>query len=225
MLVPFGTHVRDRDGKSVATVSRLVLHPESRQVVALVVQQGIVDRREIVAPLNVVAKLENDEVRLTLAASELAGRDLFDAPDLRPMPDHWPMPAGFDQRSFFLVPDAWTAAVLPFQLTSPAASGTPAWIPDAPERRREPAIAPSTAVYDNAGQRIGEVEAVDLDPASRRVTRIVVRRGRLFRTETTVPAGVIASVTDARITLRTPADELKKLERGVRGELGRAPAA
>ena len=70
-----------------------------------------------------------------------------------------------------------------------------------------------------------EVEAVDLDPASRRVTRIVVRRGRLFRTETTVPAGVIASVTDARITLRTPADELKKLERGVRGELGRAPAA
>ena len=54
------------------------------------------------------------------------------------------MPAGFDQRSFFLVPDACTATMLPFQLTSPAASGTPAWIPDpdAPERRREPAIAP-----------------------------------------------------------------------------------
>jgi len=33
MLVAFGTHVRDRDGKSVGTVSRLVLHPESRQVV------------------------------------------------------------------------------------------------------------------------------------------------------------------------------------------------
>ena len=162
-----------------------------------------------------------------MAASELAGLDLFDAPNLRPMPDHWPMPAGFDQRSFFLVPDACTATMLPFQLTSPAASGTPAWIPDpdAPERRREPAIAPSTAVYDNAGQPIGEVEAVDLDPASRRVTRIVVRRGRLFRTETTVPAGVIASVADDRITLRTPADDLKKLERGIRGELGRAPAA
>src|ERR1700730_9800018 len=34
MLVPFGTHVVDRDGKSVGTVSRLILHPQSQQVVA-----------------------------------------------------------------------------------------------------------------------------------------------------------------------------------------------
>jgi sporulation protein YlmC with PRC-barrel domain len=45
MLVPFGTHVRDKDGMSVGTVSRLVLHPDSRQVVALVVRQGVRDRR------------------------------------------------------------------------------------------------------------------------------------------------------------------------------------
>ena len=43
------------------------------------------------------------EVRLSLSASELAGFDLFGAPSLKPMPDHWPMPAGFDLRSFFLV--------------------------------------------------------------------------------------------------------------------------
>src|SRR5207244_10682452 len=120
-----GAYGRDRGGEAVGTGSGLARHPESRQVVALVVQQGIVDRREIVAPLNVVAKLENDEVRLTLAASELAGRDLFDAPDLRPMPEHWPMPAGFAQRSFFLVPDASTAAVLPLPLTSAQAPGPP----------------------------------------------------------------------------------------------------
>jgi hypothetical protein len=34
MLVPFGTHVLDKDDKSVGTVSRLVLHPESREVSA-----------------------------------------------------------------------------------------------------------------------------------------------------------------------------------------------
>ena len=80
-------------------------------------------------------------------------------------------------------------------------------------------------MYDNAGQRIGEVEAVDLDPASRRITRVVVRRGKLFRRETTIPAGVIASVADDRITLGVGADEVKKLERGVPGQLGTAPAA
>jgi len=227
MLVPSGTHVRDREGKSVGTVSRLVLHPESREVAAIVVQQGVFDRREVVVPLNKVASFEGDEVRLDLRASELAGFGLFNAPSLEPMPDHWPMPAGFDQRSFFLVPDAWHAAVLPFQLTSPAVSGTPAYIPDpdAPQERPEPAIAAGTSVYDNAGQRIGEVEAVDLDPASRRITRVVVRRGKLFRRETTIPAGVIASVADDRITLGVGADDVKKLERGVPGQLGTAPAA
>jgi len=119
MLVPSGTHVRDREGKSVGTVSRLVLHPESREVAAIVVQQGVFDRREVVVPLNKVASFEGDEVRLDLRASELAGFGLFNAPSLKPMPDHWPMPAGFDQRSFFLVPDAWHAAVLPFLPTSP----------------------------------------------------------------------------------------------------------
>ena len=31
MLVPFGTHVLDRDGKSVGTVNSLVLHPDTQQ--------------------------------------------------------------------------------------------------------------------------------------------------------------------------------------------------
>ena len=40
------------------------------------------------------------------------------------------MPAGFDMRSFFLVAgDGWTESVLPFVLTSPTSSGTPAFIP------------------------------------------------------------------------------------------------
>jgi sporulation protein YlmC with PRC-barrel domain len=223
MLVPFGTHVLDKDGKSVGTVSRLVLHPESREVTAIVVHQGIVNRREIVVPLSKVASF-GDEVRLNLSASELAGFDLFGAPSLKPMPDHWPMPAGFDLRSFFLVGgDGWTAAVLPFVLTSPTVSGTPAYIkdPDAPEGVLEPAIAASTPVYDNAGQRIGDVEGMEIDPASGRITRVIVRRGVIFRRETAIPASVIASVGD-RITLSVGADEVKKLERPIVGEPGPA---
>jgi uncharacterized protein YrrD len=214
MLVPFGTHVVDRDGKSVGTVSRIVLHPDTQQVVALVVQQGIVDRREIVIPLNKVASFR-DQVRLTLSASELAAVDLYDAHALRPMTDRWPMPAGFDMRSFFLVAgNGWTESVLPFVLTSPTVSGTPAFIsdPDAPETAREPALAKATPVYDNAGQHIGDVEGVELDPASGRITRVIVRKGRLFGRETAIPAGVIASVADDRITLNVTADIARKLE-------------
>ena len=224
MLVPFGTHVRDKDGKSIGTVSRLVLHPESRQVVALVVRQGVLDRREIVVPIRMVERA-GDEVRLTLRAAELDSLDLFGTPALRPMPDQWPMPMGFDLRSFFLVAgDGWTEATLPFVLTSPAVSGTPAFIPDpdAPEGVKEPTIAAATPVVDNAGRRVGEVKGVELEPASGRITRILVREGTLFRRETPIPAGLIASVGD-RITLSVSADEVKKLEPRYVSEPGTAP--
>jgi sporulation protein YlmC with PRC-barrel domain len=150
-----------------------------------------------VVPLSKVASF-GDEVRLTLSASELAGFDLFGAPSLKPMPDHGPMPAGFDLRSFFLVKD-----------------------PDAPEGVLEPAIAASTPVYDKAGQRIGDVESMEIDPASGRITRVIVRRGVIFRNETAIPARVIASVGD-RITLSVGADEVKKLECPLVGEPGPA---
>jgi uncharacterized protein YrrD len=218
VFVPFGTHVVDRNGKTVGTVSRLVLHPETREVVALVLQQGVLDRREVVIPLNKVATF-GDEVRLALSASEVAGVHLYDPHPLRAMPDQWPMPAGFDLRSFFLVAgDGWTEAVLPFVLTSPSVSGVPAYIPDAgaPEAVREPAIARGTPVHDNAGEHLGDVEGVDLDPASRRITRLHVRKGRLFRAETAIPAGVVASVADDRITLSVRADVVKKLTPGER---------
>lgn len=226
MFVPFGTHVIDRNGKTVGTVSRLVLHPQTREVVALVVQQGLLDRREVVIPLNKVAAF-GDEVRLVLSASELASVDLYDSHALRPMPDHWPMPAGFDLRSFFLVAgDPWTESVLPFVLTSPSVSGVHAYIPDADglEAAREPAIARGTPVYDNAGEHVGDVEGVDLDPASRRITRVHVKKGRLFRTETAIPAGLIASVAENRITLSVNADVVRKLEPAARSATSFGPS-
>jgi len=173
MLVPFGTPVVDRNGKSVGTVSRLVLHPDTRRVVALVVQQGIVDRREVVVALNKVIA-----------------------------------------SSFFVVAgDDWTESVLPFVLVSSAASG---FIPEpaVPERARKPVIAKATPVHDAGGQLVGDLDGVELDPASARITRVRVRQGRLFRRELAIPAGVIASVAEDRITLSVRADVVKKLEPG-----------
>jgi len=214
MLVPFGTRVVDSTGKGVGTVSRLVLHHASRQVSGVVVHQGIFDRREIVVPVGKVSAF-GEEVRLSLRASELAGLDLFHSPALQVMPDHWDMPMGFDQRDFFLVGgDGWTEAVLPFETTSPSVSGTRAYVrdPDAADEPVEPDIAAGMHVYDREGRRVGDVEAVELDQTSGRITRIVVRRGFLFGSETTIPASLIASVTD-RITLSSGPDATKKLEK------------
>ena len=214
MLVPFGTRVVDSAGHAVGTVRRLILHRDSREVAGLVVHQGVLNQRNIVVPLGKVASFGN-EVRLQLRAAELAGLDLFQGEALQAMPDHWAMPAGFDQREFFLVGGGgWTEAMLPFETTSPAVAGTPAYVRDrdtVPEPA-EPDIAAGMHVYSSDGHRVGDVEAVEVDQASGRITRIVVRRGHLFGTETSIPASLIASVSD-RITLGAESDAAKKLER------------
>ncbi len=213
MLVPFGTRVVDKNGKGVGTVSRVVLHSGTRQASGLVVHQGVLDRRQIVVPIAKVARF-GDEVRLTLSASDLAGLDLYNAESLQLMPDQWEMPVGFDQREFFLIGgDGWTEAILPFERTSATVSGTPAIVKDSdtPAEPREPVIAAEEEVFDKAGQKVGEVAGVELDPASGRIVRIIVRRGTLFREETAIPASLIAKA-GGRITLSASADEVKKLE-------------
>ena len=214
MLVPFGTRVVDNNGEAVGTVSRLVLHGQSRQVAGLVVHQGVLNRREVVVPIGKVAAFD-EEVRLTLRAPELDGLDLFHSARFQSMPDHWEMPVGFDQRDFFLVGgDGWTEAVLPFETTSPTVSGTRAFVrdQDTSAEPEEPDITAGMHVVDRDGERVGDVDAVEIDPASRRIARIRVRRGFLFSTETIIPASVVGAVTD-RIELNISAEAVKKLER------------
>ncbi len=214
MLVPFGTRVVDSNGKGVGTVSRLVLHVQSREVAGVVVHQGVFDRREVVVPIAKVAAF-GDEVRLALRASELEGLDLFHSERLQSMPDHWQMPVGFDQRDFFLVGgDGWTEALLPSERTSPAVSGTDAFVHDVDSAAEadEPDIATGMPVIDTNGERIGDVEAVEIDEATGRITSLRVRHGFLFTTETRVPASMIRAVTDC-IALNATAEAVKKLER------------
>jgi sporulation protein YlmC with PRC-barrel domain len=215
MLVPFGTKVVDADGKAVGTLKHLVLHPQSRQVVGFVVHHGLLKRREVVVPLGKVAAF-GEEVRLALHADEIDGLELFHAPHYQVMPDHWEMPLGFDQRDFFLVGGLdWAGGELPFEMTSPTVSGTPRFIVDpAPaEGQQEQDVAVGTHVYDSAGQRVGDVESVEFDQVSGKISRITIKRGFLFHTEVTIPASMIGSIS-GHIALNIDAATVKSLEPG-----------
>ena len=213
MLVPFGTRVVDADGKAVGTVRHIVLHPDTRQVDGVVVHQGVVKSRELVVPIDKIASA-GPPVRLALRAADLETLPFFRGQHLRPMPDHWNMPVGFDERDFFLVGGSgWAEATLPFTPTSSAVSGTPAYVEDRDSVRdaEEPDIAAGMQVYDSLGQHVGNVESISFDPATDKITWIAVKRGHLFAREATIPASVIQSVTD-RVTLNAPAQSLRRLE-------------
>src|SRR5919108_2998752 len=209
MLVPFDTTVVDSDGKPVGTVKHLVLHPQSRQVASLIVHRGILSRHDVVVPLAKVAAF-GEEVRLTLRADELDSLERFHAPNYRVMPDHWEMPLGFDQREFFLIGTAgWVETELPFETTSPTVSGTPRFIADpVPAQDQEgPDITAGMQVYDSAGQRIGEVEAVAFDPASGQISQLTLKHGFVSRKEITIPASMIGAISD-RIVLTVDAESV-----------------
>lgn len=213
MLVHFGTIVVDSHGHPVGTVRHVVLHAESRQVDGVVLHQGVVRTRDLVVPIGKIADAGRP-IRLNMPASQLDTLPLFRPEHLRPMPDHWDMPAGFDERSFFLVGGgSWAEATLPFTATSPAASGTPAYVrdKDSVEDEQEPDIAIGMRVYDNTGRHVGDVDSISIDQTSDTIAWITVRRGPLFGRETTVPASLIASVTD-RVTLNAPSQAVKRLE-------------
>jgi sporulation protein YlmC with PRC-barrel domain len=213
MIVPFGTRVLDSEGKAVGTVRYVVLHQDTRQVDGFVVHQGVMKSRELIVPISKIANA-GETIQLTLRASDLETLPLFHGQNLRPMPDHWEMPVGFDERDLFMVGGSgWTEASLPFMQTSPTVSGTPAYVEDKDSVRdpEEPDIAAGMPVYDSMGQRVGDVESISIDPVSDRITWIVVRRGHLFARERTIPASLIKSVTD-RITLNASAQAVKQLE-------------
>jgi sporulation protein YlmC with PRC-barrel domain len=213
MHIAFGARVVDSEGKAVGTVRYVVLHPDTRQVDGIVVHQGVLKSREMVVPMARVARADQP-IQLTLKAADLDTLPLFNPQHLRAMPDHWNMPVGFDERELFMVGGSgWMESTLSFTPTSSAVSGTPAYIPDSTsiQEPKEPDIAKGMAVYDIEGQRVGDVESIDADQASGKITWIVVRRGHLFARETTVPASLIKSVSD-HLTLNVSAEAAKKLE-------------
>ena len=68
-----------------------------------------------------------------------------------------------------------------------------------------------TRVYAFDGQHVGRVDRVVLNPETKEVTDIVVRKGFLFTEDKIIPLNLIASATEDRVALRENASQIHKL--------------
>jgi len=195
--IAFGAKVTDSEGKPVGTVHCIVLRPDTRQVDGLVVHQGGMRRRDVVVPLaKVIGTDVGSVIRLALKATDLDILPIFNPQEVHRGPDL--------HRGERIVLGGRGAALAP--APDPAYFSGESGV----QEPTKPDVAKGTIVCDNTGHHIGHVESVDIAPASRAMTSIVVRHG-LFAQKITVPASMIKSVTD-RITLTISAEDAKRLQ-------------
>ena len=67
----------------------------------------------------------------------------------------------------------------------------------------------NVSTYDN--KNVGSVDRVVLNPKTKEVTHIVVRKGFLFTEDKIIPLDLVASATEEQVTLRPVANALDKL--------------
>jgi uncharacterized protein YrrD len=68
------------------------------------------------------------------------------------------------------------------------------------------------AVYTSGGRHLGKVDHVVVDPSSRRVTHIVIRRGHLLVEDKVIGVEQLSSATEERIVLDSDPENLTPFE-------------
>lgn len=66
-------------------------------------------------------------------------------------------------------------------------------------------------VYTAEGERVGQVDRVIIDPVSKEVTHLVVRKGFFFTEDRVLPVDLVASTSEDRVRLRRQAGDLEDL--------------
>ncbi len=69
----------------------------------------------------------------------------------------------------------------------------------------------SASVYTAGGDQVGDIDRVVLDPKTKEVTHIVVRKGFLFKQDKVVPINLIAFTAEDQVVLREDAGDLELL--------------
>lgn len=67
------------------------------------------------------------------------------------------------------------------------------------------------SVYSADGEKVGQIERVVIDPDSREITHVIVRRGALFTEDRVIPVELVATTSEDQATLRADAGDLGEL--------------
>ncbi|MHB0858768.1 MAG: BON domain-containing protein [Anaerolineae bacterium] len=206
-----GASVVCSDGRC-GRLFRLVVNPQTREITDIVVEKGFVLTRDTVVPVDLVESADKDEVRLSISGDQLQElaeytevnyetllADFPQTPEERAEAEQRPAPEGAGR------PTPGGA----FYAT-PVAARVGYHVPEGVERGKV-VISHGTTVM-GAGDEIGTVDHVLVDPESDAIAYLVVDQGPLGDT-LVVPAEMIAGVSSDAVCLDAGGDALSRLPR------------
>jgi osmotically-inducible protein OsmY/sporulation protein YlmC with PRC-barrel domain len=210
MLLSIGATVRCRDGEA-GKLRHVVLEPENGEVTHLVVERGILPRREIVVPASWVETSSDDEIVLNATLEELDMLPDYDELDfIDPELDYKPVGGYRRAETKFWKSPYGGAGSENIWLVRFVRLGF---------HEEEVLLERGLPVVTKDDQPAGTVNHLIVDPASHLVTHFVVRRGWLWNQKMHIlPLEQVLSVSEAGVRLKLTLADLD------RAPLYKAPA-
>lgn len=207
MDIKIGASVEGTDGK-LGSVHRVVVDARSNTVTDLVVKHGALMGHERVVPLSHVTSVDGDVVRLDLDQKGFGVMNGFTPDHFQAPGDDYAGPVGYNRGDFlFLGPGVGGVSGGMLGATTPL-GGRSAGEP-MPSDEQRPSVGSGTAIMDAAGERIGEVGALEISSEDGKPTRLSMKSGRIFKQEREIPLAWVSEISDDGVMLNVPKETVE----------------
>ncbi len=220
MIVTIGQEVIGKSGK-LGTLYGLRMDPESQTAEEMVIRHGIPVHDYRLAVLGFVTSVQDDTVQVNLDRTQLGELEqynpgAFRSEDLdRNGPG--PLDNGVNERWNYGLDEALSNRPSdepqdrPIEETHPMAAHYPTGEEIAPEEDRPFVVSEETYLWDNQGQKLGQVHRFAVETSTGRPERLTLKRGFLSQPELAIPLEWVAHYGPEGIALRVAKEKVQEL--------------
>jgi nucleotide-binding universal stress UspA family protein/uncharacterized protein YrrD len=210
MDISIGADVVGTAGK-LGEVHRVIVDARTDRVTDIVVKHGFLFGRERVVPLSHVTGVENGVIRLDLDEKGFEALDGFSDDRYRAPDPNYVGPPGFRREEFLMDVAVATGPVQGLAGGAVPPLGYPGGQQLSPDDTARPAVSAGTPILDSEGQEVGEVHDMDFAADTGAPTRLVLRKGFIFKDETEIPVSMIQNISDDGVMLNVTKAEVEQL--------------
>ncbi len=203
-----GASVFTSDGRKVGTIDRVVIDPETKEVVSVVVRKGFLLPEDKVVHISLIGPETEDRVVLRMNEGNFDTLPLFEethyfpltgdqAPPGEVVPVYWYPPGGvgwWDYPTFLGFPNP------------PYTVDIERNIPEGAVPLKEGA-----RVMSADSQQVGDVKEVMTDVVTDRVTHMLITEGLLFKEQKLIPMTWVGRIAEDEVHLRVTSTFLEDL--------------